>query len=248
MDLGRVLGWLTGAGRPSARARPMDFPAEPLTGAALLSVDGGGQSLLVARRRLVIGHVRSGRSDLGLLADVGARHAELVPTASLSGGPGWTIVPLDGERVVVAGHPLAGPRALVDGDRIELGRSALLRFLTPDLTSESVLLALEGRVECQGARRIVLLAPGRGGRVRIGTAAERLLRVANLDLEVELELDDGVLEVRSGPAPLGPRPERAERVPFPPPHRLDLDCGPPRGSRPPFALSLEPVLRPFPAP
>lgn len=225
----------------------MAFPAEPLPGAALLSVDGGGQSLLVARRRLVLGHVRSGKADLGLLADVGARHAELAPSGSLAGGPGWSIVPLDGERVVVGGRALSGPRALADGDRIELGQSVAVRFSTPDLASESALIVLEGGVECLGARRIVLLAPGRGGRVRIGAAAERLLRVASLDLEVELELDGAALEVRSGPAPLGERPERAERVPFPPGHRVDLACGPARGARPPFALSLEPVLRPFPA-
>jgi hypothetical protein len=224
----------------------MAFPTERLPGAALLSVDGGGQSLLIARRRLTIGHVRSGRADLGLLADVGACHAELVPRESLTGGPGWQIAPLEGERVVVAGQLLAGPRRLGDGDLVELGPRVALRHRVPDLASESVLLELEGGLDCLGARRIVLLGAGRGGRVRIGAAAERLLRIANLDLEVELELAGDVLEVRGGLVPLGESPEWSRRLAFPPRERVDLACGPPRGARPPFALSLEPVHRPFP--
>ncbi|NOT31894.1 MAG: hypothetical protein HOP15_15720, partial [Planctomycetes bacterium] len=60
----------------------------PLAMAALLSVDGGGQSLLCGAERLTLGHLRAARADLGFLADVGALHAELVRADSLQGGPG----------------------------------------------------------------------------------------------------------------------------------------------------------------
>ena len=212
---------------------------------ALLSIDGAGQWLLCGADRLTLGHVRGGVADLAFLADVGTRHATLVRSDSLQVGPGWRIEAAAGERVEVGGVE-AGPsgRRIATDELVRLGGNLELRLRCPDPASASVELELLHGVECAGARHVLLLAPGAGGRVRIGPAGQRHVRVAGLESELELRWNAGELEL-SGELPFeGAASGTRVRLPFPPRERLSLTCGGPRGSRPPFGLSLEPVLRP----
>ncbi|MSR61071.1 MAG: hypothetical protein EXS08_01315 [Planctomycetes bacterium] len=234
--------------------RPLPHPLRPASQRALLSVDGGGQHLLCAAERLTIGHRRAARADLGFLADVGALHAELVREESLARGPGWRLVPCGSEPSTIGGRavPSAGQR-IESGALVRLGRNLEFRLLQPDPASASVVLELLHGAECDGARHIVLLAPLAGGRVRVGGAPVHHVRVPGLDFALELEWHGAELRVRcdlplAGPGPSASGSEGACAFPFPPRERVELTCGKPRGSRPPFALSFEPVLLPMASP
>jgi len=217
---------------------------EVLPHCALLSVDGGGQFLLCGAERLTLGHLRAGRADLGFLADVGALHAALVRADSLQAGPGWRIEPCGGERATVADEPVppAGQR-LAPGARVRLGENLEFRLEVPDPASASVVLELQRGAECAGARHIVLLAPGPGGRVRVGSSSRHHMRVPCLEFELVLEWRGDELELASELELEGALAGERGRIAFPPGERLALSCGKPRGSRPPFGLSIEPVWR-----
>jgi hypothetical protein len=193
---------------------------------------------------LTLGHLRAGRADLGFLADVGALHAELVRADSLHAGPGWRIAPCAGERVTIEGEPVpdAG-RRLESGARVRLGENLELELGLPDPASASAVLELRRGAECLGARRIVLLAPGPGGRVRIDSSPRAHVRVPGLEFELVLEWRGRELELVSELEFEGALSGARGRLAFPPPECLAMTCGRPRGSRPPFGLSLEPVFR-----
>jgi hypothetical protein len=255
MPLERLFSWLDRvlAGEPRAN-RAVTAVAAGLPDAsrrrehpalALLSIDGAGQWLLCAADRLTLGHLRSGVADLLFLADVGAEHATLVRADSLQAGPGWRIEPSAGERVEV-GALLVGPggRRLAADELVRLGGNLEFKLRCPDPASASVELELLHGVECAGARHVLLFAGGPGGRVRIGPAGRRHVRVAGLESEIELSWHAGEIELASELPFDGAATGLRVCLPFPPRSRLALTCGGVRGSRPPFGLSLEPVLRP----
>jgi hypothetical protein len=248
MVLARVFAWLDrwlGTGPAGQESGFLSGPApaphpvrravrEPLPHASLLSVDGGGQFLLCGAERLTLGHLRAGHADLAFLADVGALHATLVRADSLQAGPGWRIEPCGGERVTVADEP---------GVPARLGENLQFSLELPDPASASAVLELQRGAECAGARRIVLLAPGPGGRVRIGSSRSHHVRVPGLDFEVVLEWRGRELVLTSELPLEGAFTGERGRIAFPPSARLAFTCGKPRGSRPPFGLCFEPVFR-----
>ena len=98
---------------------------------------------------------------------------------------------------------------------------------------------------------MLLFAPGAGGRIRIGAGATHQVRVANLEFEVclQLELVGALVELvltseQLLTNTLTGATGQSVRLPFPPRERIQLSVGAARGSRPPFGLSLEPVLVP----
>jgi hypothetical protein len=210
----------------------------------LLSVDDAGEFLVVASARATIGHLSAGRADLGFLADVGALHAELERTLSLREGPRWRIAPVGGERVRIGGVEL-GPEGaqLAEGERVELGPNLAFRFRLPDPASHTATLDLERGAECGGARSILLLGEGEGGRLRIGAGVERHVRVPTLAHEITIVREGEDLFVRCA---AGVRAARSEhegrfRLPCPPPQRVDLWIGRSEGGRPPFGLAIAPL-------
>jgi hypothetical protein len=221
--------------------------SSPPTNAAdqfLLTVDDAGQFLVALADGLTIGHARARAADLPFLADVGERHARLERCESLREGSSWSVVGLGRERVALDGRVLGAEGArLRDGQRLRLADNLELVFRVPDPASATVLLQAEHGVECQGARTIVLFASGAGGRLRIGAAAQRHVRVAALEHEIVLEREGCVLAVRCAAgvvAAAGRREERFELA-LPPSGRVDLWIGHSTGGRPPFALSIAPV-------
>lgn len=259
MPLARLFAWLdrvlsTGAPHAAGLTAPPAFSAmvdgsrparDTLPMAALLSVDGAGQFLLCGGERLTLGHLRAGQADLLFLADVGVVHATLVRADSLHAGPGWRIVPCGEERVTVAGVavPATGKR-LAAGERVQLGENLEFSLALPDPASATAVLELARGAECAGARHIVLLSPGPGGRVRIGSTSRDHVRVPGLDFDLVLEWGGDELELASELPLEGALEGSRLRMPFPPRERLALACGKPRGSRPPFGLSFEAVNRP----
>ncbi len=111
----------------------------------------------------------------------------------------------------------------------------------PDPASQTALLELQKGVECAGARTVVLFAEGEGGRLRIGPATQRHIRVASLEHEITLVRRDQRLYVSCEATIRGAEAgERGFSLPCPPPQRFDLSIGKPEGARPPFGLAIGP--------
>lgn len=263
--LARFFAWLDRALRPELPPAPaaVEPPVAPVAlpavepvrvvapgpaGAAplaLLSVDGGGQYLLVGAERVTLGHLRAARADLPVLADVGALHAEFVAEDSLRDGPGWRVVPLAGEALLLDGRALAAEGArLCSGARLRLGANLELVFRVPDPASASALVEFQHGVECLGARRVLFVADGPGGRFALGAGARHAVRVPGLELVLTVERAGDALVLAPEPGTSIGEPAVPHRVPFPPRERLCLSFGAARGSRPPFQCFLEPVERP----
>lgn len=235
-------------GEDAPRAQPEDVPAALFH----LAVDDGGEFLAAVGPRLVIGHLRSRAADLPLLADIDAEHAELRASLSFHGGLRWRLVPLADEARRRAmswrGRELAREGVeLSHGDRVTLARNLALRVVAPDAASSSMILELEHGLECHGTTRILLFAPGPAGRVRLGRKRTRTIAISDLEHDVSLELQPGLLVVA---CPGGLRHE--ERVAAPAPDaRLELEFPPPRDTcivigartppKPPFQITLRPL-------
>ena len=242
-------------GSAEKRAVPMEAraPAAPSSPQRLvrllLTVDDGGEYIVCAGDAVLLGHSRGGRADLPVLADVGVEHARFVRRMSLAGGEEWRMEPVGSERVFRNAEPISTSCPLADGDELTLGGNLELRFRMPDPASSTAVIDFLHGVECLGAGHAILLAGGTGGRLRVGAAAGRHIRVPNLLTGVEFRWVSDRLELRSevGVAAGGER--NSELVlPFPPPQRVDLTIGAGEGTRPPFGLSLTPIPAETPPP
>lgn len=224
----------------------------------LLAVDDGGEFFAASGASLVIGHLRSPSADLPFLADVEADHARLAIADSFHGGPRWSLAASAGSRILVGGRLLdAKPVLLADGDPVQLAPNLAFRFRAPDPASGSAVLDLQSGADCQGARHVLLFAPGAGGRVRIAARVDRLIPVPELTHEVSLEIDGASLVVRcpggvrvqGGGAPHAPGAaphaaggaDPALVLPCPPSQPISLNLGARPAGRPPFGLTFSPV-------
>lgn len=213
-----------------------------------LAIDEAGELLCVHGERQVIGHASGGDADLPLLGDLEPAHLALVRSESFYGGPTWRLEPLAGAVAVGGREPSGEGRELVDGDLVRLAPKVAFRFRRPEASSGSGLLELLHGLECEGATRVVLLAEGPGGRIRLGARPDRHVVVPGLVEDVELELDRGAgelvvrsraqLEVRGWDARPGPS---GLRLPCPPPARIDVRVGTPPAGRPPVGFALRSV-------
>jgi hypothetical protein len=223
-------------------------PAAPRAPASFeLAVDDGGQHLVLTGERVTIGHLQSGRADLGFLADVGPEHARLESSVSLRGGPVWRIVPLGGVELRAGGEPVvARGRELASGDVVELAVNLAFRFHAPDPASRSARLELLRGAECAGSSSVLLFGAGRGGRLSIGPLRRAHVRVARLEREVTLERSAGALVLASeaGVCPIDGAVAPAHDLVFPLERRHDFLVGRPGPGGPPHALSIGPVPTP----
>jgi hypothetical protein len=225
-----------------------------------LAVDEGGEFLVLSGASISFGHAQAAAADVPLLADLESVHARLTFGESFHGGPVWRIGPVGRGRVEVDGREVPGETELADGALVRLSPRLAFRFRRPDPASGSAVVELSRGVEADGAGRILLLAPGRAGRVRIGPKASRHVPVAGIEQEVELSL-----EPESGPTELRVRCAGGVRlmgegadartelaVPCPPDRRVDVVLGARPSQRAPFGLSItaldDPVQGPGPGP
>lgn len=242
-DLGRdITSFAHGGPAPTP---PLPADSDPrLAQAFQLSVDDAGQYFVALSEDLVLGHLRAGVADLGMLADIGPRHARLELGASLRAGAAWTIRPLEGERVEVNGaHLIEGASVLCDGDVVRLAHNLAFRFRQPDLASSSAVLELLHGAECAHAPAVLLFGAGPGARVRIGAGRTSHVRVPSLAHEFELVRSGGEIRVRGSLGFSGGEGEMS--LACPPLEPVTLVAGKSAAGRPPFGISfapLEPLL------
>jgi hypothetical protein len=223
-------------------AGPAEGAAAPVQ-RALLSVDDAGDYLLCAGRELSLGHARAGLADLPVLADVGPLHARFHLRSSFGSGESWCLEPVARERVYRNAEPLQAAAALADGDDLRLGKNLELVFQAPDPASATAVLALGRGADCLGASHVVLFAAGAGGRLRLGAAAGRHVRVPNLIVGADLMLFQRRLWIASeaGVAVAGSASAETLGMPFPPDARVDVRIGKGEHGRAPFSFSLLPL-------
>lgn len=247
-SLQRVLARAARPLEPGAAARQ---PGPPR---ARLAVDDGGDWLVVVGAEVVLGHARAGAADVGLLADIDARHVQLQLLESFHGGATWHLAALGRRPARVEGpggrDVAPGERApLSDGARITLAPKLSFSFHRPDPGSASAWLGLEHGAESDGASRVLLLVPGREGRAVIGPARSAHVQVSGLTHEVELAAalaaaGGATLAVRCAGGvraldePAGTARAIEVVLPCPPSSRVDLAVA--ARSSPPFVVALAP--------
>lgn len=229
-----------------------DAGSGALPGCFELLVDEGGAFVVAVGAELSIGHARSPESDLAFLADVGGVHAHLRRSESLRGGPTWRLRSAGGEALRVNGESVGEDGAeLRPGDVAVLAANLSFRFVAPDPASDTFVLEGLGGTACAGARRIVLLGPGRAGALRIGPRRRHHVAVAEAPAEVTLELDGSRVRVSSDAGLRDPAADGAGRrdsidLELPIARRLDLWVGERAPDAPPFVVSVGPLRRGIP--
>lgn len=257
--LAALLAEMRSGAAPSDRARaPLDTrtrePQIPdVTDDALrfhLVLDDAGEYLAVSGSAIAIGHLRSD-APLRFLADVEACHARLVHEAAFHAGAGWRIERHSGAHVRVNGRDVTAC-GLFDGDEVELARNLRFRFREPEAASRSAVLELLGGAECEGCSKVLLLARGPEGMVRIGARRNRHIPLADVEHEIALTFDAGELVVRCAGGIRGLDLVTRARmrgdgavtelsVPCPPRDALHMLVDARATGRPPIGLSLAPA-------
>lgn len=213
--------------------------AESSAYSCLASVDDAGDILIVSGSSLTLGHRATGDPDVGFLGDVDPIHGRIALQQSFHGGQSW-----------VLDLPDSAPKALHDGDQVSLGASAEFRFEQRDVASASASLALLRGTDAHGARRVILLAPGASGTVRIGPRLRTHVPVAGLTSEIEItrgvDAADApalVFACEAGARLAGAPASDATSVtvPLPVESRTDLAFGAAPDRRPPFGIVLRPL-------
>tara|TARA_R110002126_G_scaffold23750_20_gene83031 strand:- start:7481 stop:8467 length:987 start_codon:yes stop_codon:yes gene_type:complete len=209
-----------------------------------LAVDEGGEFLVLTGPSICVGHASAGRADLPILADLEPRHLTITRRTSFHSGASWVASPCGQARVAIDGRRVVGSASLTDGAELRLAGGVSMRFREPDPGSGSACLDLGGGLEAEGAARVLLLAPGEGGRVRIGPRTDRHVPVAGLDRDVVLCETGGRLRVQcDGGVRIPGRDEsQAEMVlDLPPPERVDLWAGVRDHAGFPYTISIWPI-------
>ena len=155
----------------------------------MASIDDAGDVAVISGTRITIGHRAAGGSDLEFLGGVENQHGEVLLEQSFHAGRVWTLRLRPGSPPArVGGRELkaGGAHSFFDGDEIRLGPAAEFRVCQPDASSASVILELVRGTEVEGARRVLLLAPGESGRARIGARTNRHLLIPGLKADIEL--------------------------------------------------------------
>ena len=206
--------------------------------ATLCSIDDVGDVLVAAfgGTRLELGGAGSEVPIDGL--PPGPR-VGLEARESFKGGVSWLLSSGDGAAT-----------ELSDGMLVDLARAAgsssgaavAARVRRPDPASASLLLELQGAAAAGRAARLLLLAPGPGGRVRISGREGAHFGVHGLTHDVCLELGARALRwsCEGGAGPLGGEPAPEIQVPLPVSSRLDLAFGAAPERLAPYGVALLP--------
>ncbi|MCK6449037.1 MAG: hypothetical protein L6Q99_21790 [Planctomycetes bacterium] len=164
-----------------------------------LAIDDAGEFLVVGGDRLVLGHASHRGADLPVLADLFAEHATFEFRPETFHAPAsWRLSPArelvaSGRELRVDGRVVRDAHELAHGERIEFSGQLAARTSVPVPESSTFLLEFERGAECLGAQRVLLLAPGPGGLVRIGRRARSHARVSRLSGDVRIFEDGGRL-------------------------------------------------------
>ncbi len=172
--------------------------SSPIQPAFDLEIDGVGEFLVVSGSLVTIGHPGGQVADLRILADIDPSHVRLVCSESFHAGPGWRVEPVGEQVIAVRGQPIdPGGAVMHDDDEVQLAGDLTFVFRRLDAASGSAILELLHGAECAGRKRVLLLAPGPFGRVRLGPLSEGYFRTSRLKEEVTLRIEDSSLVVES---------------------------------------------------
>ena len=208
---------------------------------AQLSLDEGGQALLVVGRCLSLGHANGGQTDIPIWGDLGEKVLEFTLGESFHGGARWRARAL-GED---AGQ---NARDLDLEDEIPIGAGGALRLTQPCAASAAAVLELCGNLDADGARRVLLVPPGAGGTLRIGSTSDCHLfwqgAAPGSQAQLSVHEDAGALtlHLRCEEGLRSPDGEPGTRWagPFPPTERVEVLLGEPDSASRPLALCLSP--------
>ena len=219
----------------------------------LLAVDDIGEFLVSTAGEVTIGHARAMQADLPILADLDPHHVRLVCTESFHSGPGWRIEATRAQPVAIGGELIdPGGASLIDGDEVQVSPNVSFLFRRPEAASGSAILEFLHGVECRGALRVLLFAPGRAGRVRIGNRPGRHMVARRAKEEISLWLEEGAMVIESAAKlrvdgtelaiqPVSETGPGGLRLPCPPSSRVSITVGQGGEQGPPFGFSLRPV-------
>ncbi len=198
--------------------------------------------MLVVGTSLSLGHATGGQADVPLWGDLGARELELVLVESFHGGVHW--------RMCVPGES-SGPD-LGQGEEVSIGPAGGVRLTQPCTSSAAGVLQLSGALDAEGARRVLLIPPGEGGSVRMGSTPDCHLfwrgKAPESHVELTVREEDGALTLHlkcaEGLRTPGGKIETHWAGPFPPSERVEVHLGDPDSTSPPCALCLSPGSHP----
>ncbi len=229
----------------------------------MASIDDVGDVVVITGSRISIGHRAVGGADLEFLGGVANEHGHIALEQSFHAGLVWTLrLGPDSPPAMVGARELQPGEAhsFFDGDEIRLGAAAEFRVHQPDVSSASVVLELIHGTEIDGARRVLLLAPGESARARIGSRANRHFVVPGFGADIEIlrsqsgaHGDPGDPEVSSAPsvvlrcsagvrrADAAPDGATMWATPLPLERRVFVSSGADPGRLPPFGIALRPL-------
>ncbi len=222
--------------------------------AFVLSVDDVGDLFVLAGTRFQVGHSAAPEPDLGFFGDIDGSHGVIELRDSFHGGAEWCLSVVQGAPdIEVDGKQLGavdGARALHDGDRVRFGEAAEFTCRRSDPSSATMVLELEGRTNAEGARRVVLLAPGVAGRMRLGPRLRRHVVVLGISTDIALVahlIPDAVptltVSCAAGVRVGGGDPGEDVIMDLPLASRVDLALGAAPNRMPPFGLALRPTAQ-----
>ena len=218
------------------------MPSRPNSYRAQLALDEGGEAMLVVGTSLGLGHAMGGQANVPLSGDLGDLVLELTLAESFHAGARWRMRTLGEPSVSELEHDAV----------ISIGSGGGVRLTQPCTASAVGILELSGTLDAGGAQRVLLVPPGAGGVVRIGSTSDCHLFWKGKGPESHAELtvcEEGEvlslhLRCAEGLRIPGGELETHWTGPFPPRERMEIHLGDPDSSAPPCALCLSPCSHP----
>ena len=238
------------SGALSDMRREVSLSGGPPVSAFRLSLDDLGEYVVPLRSEFTLGHARAGRADLGVIADLEPIHARFCLHVSFHGGHSWRVTPAQAATLTSSGEEVGSDGVTLEAGRLlQLSPHVLIEVEGLEEESSSVALKFRGGVECEGTSRLLLLGRGAAGEVKIGRSASAPFRVAGLEQDLSLRLnEDSKLRVRSsapirfgGESSLDGVQREELMIQVPPARNVDVLVGSSRDGRPPYGLMIAPL-------
>ncbi|MBN2492361.1 MAG: hypothetical protein JXQ29_16050 [Planctomycetes bacterium] len=198
----RLTNRLAAAARECGAPAPADvgtpFRADrSLPDRFMLRVEEGPEALVLAAETVRIGNALDPANDIAIMANLSSCHARIRRELRFHGGVTY-LLQLEGDRNGRLNGRRVREAVLTGGDEIDLGAGVRLRFAQPDPASATALLEILAGHPVDDIRTVLLLkAPGKDGRIRIGNAERTHLRVRGADR---------ILAIHVAPAGANPAP------------------------------------------
>jgi len=152
----------------------------------VIRVEEAADYLVLASDKIRVGNIMGEGIDLSIMANISTEHAELRRTKSFHGGCRYEVEALPGKECFVNDRPAGGAVELRHGDRVRLGESFEFRFELPSKRSKTARLELGEGFDVDGIRRILLMVPGREGRLVVAASPDAHIQDPKAEKPVEI--------------------------------------------------------------